>query len=416
MNSAGFVKNAALIKNANLMKNPITVALTLILFSSLIPTAFAQNVTGIDLQPVPNAVNIRWQAPAGITVDHYKIYYAKQSILENNGRYDGSEETIGNQTSLALMDLANRGFMSGDKIYVTVTAVDESGYENLSFGEEGRATVQIAGHMAASFVLEHAIADNQATIRLLFSSPVAEPEGLPSDHFEITDEDGNSVEVMHVTASDRVLVLHTTPMAVRKLHTVTVLATIKSQEDEAVDQSKNSAIFAARPSQEDTAPPPVIAPPPTQPQPEPAISPLPEPTPISEPIEDVTPPEDASNLTLEKELQSDGRYKVHARWRGSANTAGDLSAYHLYESSNEGDSFVGPTALLGTIISTTIANIPPGTFTLKVAAVDETGNESTGIMETIILPETGAATVLLSLGGAALFALQRNRRRLRARK
>lgn len=395
----------------------------------LIPTAFAQNVTGIDLQPAPNAVNIRWQAPAGMEADHYKVYYAKQSILENNGRYDGTEETIGNQTSLALMDLANRGFTNGNKIYVAVTAVDEDGVENLSFGEEGRTTVQILGsgpvHSAGSFVLEHAIADNEAIVRLLFSSPVAEPEGLPTDHFTITDEDGNSVEVMHVTVSDRVLVLHTTPMAVRKLHTVTVLETIKSQDGETVDQTKNSATFAARPSQEDTAPPPVIAPPPAQtepeviaPTPEPAISPLPEPTPapIPEPPEDTTPPEDASNLTLERELQSDGNYKVHARWRGSANTAGDLNAYHLYESSDEGDSFVGPTALLGTIVSTTIANIPPGTFTLRVSAVDETGNESAGIMETIILPETGAATLLLSAAGAALYSLQRNRRRLRVRK
>lgn len=415
-------------------KSIVRIATTLIAFGTMLPIAAQGSitVTGIQLLAAPNAMGVRWQAPTGGNIDHYKVYFAKESILENNGRFLGTEETIGNQTNIALLDLANRGFVAGDTMYVTITAVDTTGMEYRAFGEEKSATVivsegsssAIALHNAASFGVMNAIAEGESTIRLIFTAPVAVPEGHPAIHFTITGENGSVVSALSAIANGDALVLRTTPMAVRTRYTITALSTVKGADGTTVDPTKNSATFAARPSGEEEAIPTVPAPVsssssvgevPALPTPQPTTTqPIPLPTPVLAP--DTTPPEDAANLTLQRILQPDGNYTVKAEWTGSLNTARDLSSYHLYESPDRGYSFVGPTVLLGTVVSSTIANIPPGTFTLKLTAVDQTGNESNGIMETIILPQTGAATLLLSSAGAALVALRKNRKRARARK
>jgi len=416
-------------------KHLLRIAATFIAFTTMLPLAAAQGgivVTGIELQAAPNAMGIRWQAPTG-AVDRYKVYFSKESILENNGRYLGAEETIGNQTSMALLDLANRGFSAGDTAYVTITAIDATGMEYRAFGEEKSAAVIVTqglpsanvSHNAANLAVENAVAENESAIRLVFTAPVAALEGHPATHFAIAGEDGSAVSVLSAEIIGNALLLQTTPMVVRTRYTITTLGTVKGADGSSIDPANNSATFVARPSGEEengaTLPTPLptttTAPVPT-PESMPLPLPTPTPLPVTEPVPtpDTTPPEDAQKLTLQRIVQNDGNYTVKAEWGGSKNTAKDLAAYHLYESPDRGYSFVGPTVLLGTVMSSTIANIPPGTFTLKVTAVDQTGNESKGVMETIILPQTGAATLFLSGLGAAAIAARRTRKRVRVRR
>lgn len=415
---------------------------TMIAFGMLFPGAAAQEgmiVTGIELQAAPNAVGVRWQKPASGSPSRYKIYYAKESILQNNGRFLDAEETVNDQTSIALLDLQNRGFHAGDTMVVTVTAIDAEGNEHRAFGEEKSIAVILpAGettHAAASLALENAIAEGETTIRLVFTAPVATPEGHPSSHFTIEDESGNAIYVLGFLVEGNALLLRTSPMTVRSRYTVTVLPTVKGADGSPIDPSKNSASFVARPSGAESEVPVLPAsssasspataePTPLQPIEVPASSssaessvssvPMPEPQPI--PVPDTTPPEDATNLVLRRILQPDGKYTVKATWEKSIDTAKDLASYKLYESDDKGATFAGPTVILGTVVSSAIANIPPGTFTLKVTAIDGTGNESRGIMETIILPETGASTLLLSAAGAAVVSARRIRRRVRERR
>ena len=414
----------------------------IIAFGMLLPGAAAQGITvnGIELQAAPNAVGVRWQKPVGASVNRYKVYYAKESILENNGRFLDAEETLGDQTDIALLDLLNRGFVAGDTLYVTVTAIDAQGMEHRVFGEEKNIAVVLpegnTPHAAASIALENAVAEGETTIRLVFTAPVAVPEGHPSSHFTITGENGDVVYVLSLMAEGNALIIRTSPMNVRDRYTITALSTLKGADGTAVDPSKNSVSFVARPSGAETevsvpssssssssvaatvpAPEPVVQMPSntsSSSSPTPVQIPQPEPQPI--PVPDITPPEDATNLVLRRILQPDGNYTVKATWEESLDTAKDLASYKIYESDDEGKSFAGPTVLLGTVISSTIANIPPGTFTLKLTAADRTGNESHGIMETIILPETGAATLLLASLGAAAISARRTRKRVQARK
>ncbi|HLD07818.1 MAG TPA: hypothetical protein VJB60_02020 [Candidatus Peribacterales bacterium] len=404
---------------------------SVIAFGALLPAAVSQGgilVTGIELQAAPNAIGIRWQAPAGASIDHYKVYFAKASILENNGRFLGTEETIGNQTSIALLDLTNRGFTNTDKIYVTVTAIAMDGTEHRAFGEEKSTSViltQGATHAAADIAVSNAIAEDETTIRIVFTAPIAIPEGHPAMHISIVGEDGSSVSALSMAAMGNDLILRTTPMTVRTRYTVTIQSTVKGADGSAIDATKNTATVAARPSGEEVEIPTETIPIPELTTSSSSTSSVSSSStsssssvssPAPEPLPDTIPPEDASNLTLKRTLQTDGNYTVEATWKASRNTANDLASYKLYESIDRGRNFVGPTVVLGTVLSTKISNLAPGTFTLKITAADHTGNESQGIMETIILPQTGAATLLLSSLGAAVVSARRIRRGARGRR
>jgi hypothetical protein len=418
-------------------------------FLLVIPSAEAK-VTGITLQAAPNVISIEWQAPMGTQVSKYKVYYAHESILENNGRFDDAEETVGSETSLVLMDMKNRGFTGSETIFVTVTPIDANGQEHMNLAEEESTTVNIPGsptHSAPTVGLSHAISQTGDRVLLHFSGPVLVPETGDALFTITNDTTGEQVEVLSLNTIESDVLLTTAPLTARTRYTVQVSNAVSAADGTELDSGKLSAVFIARgdataPQAQPPAAPAEPAPAPLPPAPSavaPALpdeptgapSPMPEavpaaplppaplptppvssPTPGIVPPQDVTPPEDATQLTLEKVLQSDGNYTVRASWQESLNSAGDLASYHLYESKNRGIDYVGPAAIRSTVTSTTIANVPPGTLTLKITASDHTGNESEGVEEMIILPETGAAmALLLSAGGA--FTVARRRRKLR---
>ncbi len=348
-------------------------------------------ISGLALQAAPNALSVSWPSLSGVTVDHYLVSYAKQSILGNNGRFDDQEETIGNETSLVLLDLQNRGFSDGEMIFVTVSGVDAAGRMS-TVGEEQSMRVQIPGTGASSSQtpgsapgLTQAVAESATSVKLYFSTPVRLPADNPAAHFAITEETTtNPIGILSAVASGQDIILTTLPMTSRGRYSVAVSDAIVATDGLPLDQTRRTAVFVARGEE--------------------VVLDLP-------PLPDTTAPETPRNLTLRRVLQKNGLYTVHASWEESLNTEGDLAAYYLYESANRASTFVGPTALQATITSTTIADVPPGTLTLKVTAVDEIPNESAGIEETIILPETGAAlTLLLSLAGAGAMARRRKGR------
>jgi hypothetical protein len=147
----------------------------------------------------------------------------------------------------------------------------------------------------------------------------------------------------------------------------------------------------------DTVPPPPPLPPVVE-------QPSPLPLPPVVPRADTVPPEDPTGLMLAKSLSRDQRsYIVKMSWQPSANTTGDLQNYNLYESGDRGANFLGPVTVAATILSATLTDVPPGTLTVKVTAKDRSGNESKGVVKTILLPDTGPGLAfILSLLGAGL--------------
>ena len=382
-----------------------------------VPSALTQSgvgVSGILLESAPNAISVRWNPMSGMTVRHYSVSYAKQSITENNGRFDGQENTLGTETDLILLDLQNRGFIDGDTIFITVTAVDANGAMS-PLGEEKSIRVQVPGTSSATTGgivpstgapgLDYAIAQSLTQVTLHFSVPVTLPTENPAAHFSITEEVTTMpVGILSAVANGQDVLLTTLPMTPRGRYALAISDLITTSDGTPIDQSKRSTVFIARgdeaalpSSSSSSSVPPVV-------EPEVPVLELPPPP-------DTTSPEPPRGLTLRKVLQKDGNYTVHASWEESLNTEGDLALYHLYESDDRGLTFVGPTALAATIVSATIANVPPGTLTVQLTALDEVPNESESVEETIILPETGAALLLgISLLGAAVGAVGKKRK------
>ena len=122
------------------------------------------------------------------------------------------------------------------------------------------------------------------------------------------------------------------------------------------------------------------------------------------------PPEDATNLELTPMRLNDGRYNVIARWMGSADTKRTLDSYLLFTGQN-GNAYAFDSAVAKDLTSVQYSRVSPGTFAVKVAARDASGNQSQGIDRVITLPASGLGLfgILAASGAAAGQRLRRKR-------
>jgi len=126
---------------------------------------------------------------------------------------------------------------------------------------------------------------------------------------------------------------------------------------------------------------------------------------------DTTPPENITKLLLsfKKELE---KFVVMMSWTPSLNTAKDLVDQLLYMSMDKGKSYDTGKSLGAVVAKTEVANLDAGKeYAFKITTKDASGNESTGVVKSIRLPQTGPALGLLLLGslGAAKRLLKRKK-------
>ncbi len=113
-------------------------------------------------------------------------------------------------------------------------------------------------------------------------------------------------------------------------------------------------------------------------------------------LADLIAPEDITNLLA----SLSGDESVLLSWTASEDTAGDLAEYLIYQSF-DGTSFGDAVEVAMELTEYEADGLTPGeTYTFKVTAMDENGNESDGEMTTVTLPETGPG--LLVLGGLSM--------------
>lgn len=109
------------------------------LFALLSPVAVraeVAGVTGIEAVAVGNKVHVKWDAPrGGDPIASYRVYYSRESILENGGMYDDFEETQGPTTEYILRT------MPTGNLFVSVLAVNAAGEESPFFLEEAMVTL-----------------------------------------------------------------------------------------------------------------------------------------------------------------------------------------------------------------------------------------------------------------------------------
>lgn len=125
-------------------------------------------------------------------------------------------------------------------------------------------------------------------------------------------------------------------------------------------------------------------------------------------VKDVTPPEDVANFVA-KLLKEMG---VKFTWKGSKNSAGDLLEYVLYKSSDNGKTYGKVLSLSKTDTAYELPEVAAGTYWFKLAATDQTGNESAGKTVKVKVAETGpelGLVALLSLGLGRAFGRRKKK-------
>lgn len=128
-------------------------------------------------------------------------------------------------------------------------------------------------------------------------------------------------------------------------------------------------------------------------------------------LKDTTPPENITNLVLsyQKKLT---KFVVSLSWKASLNTAKDLADQILYQSLNRGKTYDTGKSLGASAIKTDVSDLDGGKeYTFKVTTKDTSGNESTGVIKSIRLPQTGMGIGLLLLG--SIYGARRLMRRKR---
>jgi len=127
-------------------------------------------------------------------------------------------------------------------------------------------------------------------------------------------------------------------------------------------------------------------------------------------LADVIPPEDVTAFLASVVNET----SVALTWTASVNSAGDLAKYLVYQSADGGISFGDAVTIASDLTGYDVDGLTPGaTYTFKVTAVDANGNESSGTLTTVTLPESGPELLILvplALGAAGL--LRRRKRGL----
>ncbi len=181
-------------------------------------------VTGITAAVQDGGVFVQWKTPAHPeTVKNYRVYFSRQSILQNGGRYDDFASTKGTETGLLLTD-----FPSSPRLYFSVLAVGQDGQESQFF--QGEASVSAgpqAGAMsssssAVSFFPPSATASSSSSSAgasdrtlslvsaqsvsgtgfiLTFSAPVKIPPAQADQAFAVTDGSGKLLSLQRLVVT-----------------------------------------------------------------------------------------------------------------------------------------------------------------------------------------------------------------------
>jgi hypothetical protein len=118
-------------------------------------------------------------------------------------------------------------------------------------------------------------------------------------------------------------------------------------------------------------------------------------------LSDLIPPENVTSFLAELSNES----TILLSWNHSEDSEGDLLEYFVYQSIDGGLSFGEAMEILaeelGDAPQYEVDGLTPGeTYTFKVTARDENGNESDGEMTTITLPESGPG--MMAMGALSL--------------
>lgn len=417
-------------------------------FTLLFLLAFAQpvfaatpppNVTSVRADYIGGALVVNWgavQDPAGI--DFYRIYFSRQSILQNQGDYDDVERTQGTATTYTF----ERAPFGGKKVFVSVMAVNKDGLESEAFEVESSAVLtsassgttsstptssatssatrssssksssvsnisssatQVSSQKSSSSIatlsssaeplqLMRVRAISSTGVLLEFSKPL-DATVPTADAFAIVDGSGSELMIKSVAFSGSTnLIVNTASQRPQVIYALGLTKTLKASDGATIPAPLPELTFFSFMMLPVTSSASSVQ--------------------SSAPMLDTTPPNPVQNLAISFEPKPDGTYDVMAFWQASASA--DLASY-LISTTKDGKIYSAENPLNIGETGATFRGLKPGTFGVRVIARDTTGNRSMAVERTIKLPElpkTGAGTLAILMAAGA-FAGQRLTKRKR---
>lgn len=128
-------------------------------------------------------------------------------------------------------------------------------------------------------------------------------------------------------------------------------------------------------------------------------------------VEDLTPPEDVTDFIASVKNAETGA--IALEWKASKNSAGDLADQMLYHGEGkDAEKFSAASSLGADATAAEVADLAGGKwYTFKVTAKDEIGNESSGAIAAIFLPETGPGMIAAGLTALIMGAYSRKKKK-----
>lgn len=342
------------------------------------------SVTGLKAEYKDNAISVSWNASEDLTVAYYRIYWSRQSILENGGRWEDFAATAGKEPAYQLRD-----FPQAPSLWIAVMAVTTYGEESPVFTEEVKVDLfggsssaaqssaqassveptssassessasSASSTMPTTFDLLSAQAVSATGVLLTFSMPISIKAADAPKAFTLIDASGSLLQARKITLKDNTMLIVTLPQRRDMQYIVSVSDVVKSPSGKSVSPGRSQLTFmghlngltaeSAQNQQQNVL------------------------------VQDV------ANLNIRAEQQLDGTYTVTATWL-PRDAVANIAAYQIQQTQDNAQTWSEAQTVPSNTTSIRVAGVRSGMFGFIVKVIGSNGLFSRGTYGSIELP------------------------------
>lgn len=344
------------------------------------------SVTGLNAEYKDNAISVSWNASEDLTVAYYRIYWSRQSILENGGRWEDFAATAGKEPAYQLRD-----FPQAPSLWIAVMAVTTYGEESSVFTEEVKVDLfggtassaqssvatsassastnssassassesSASSVMPTTFDLLSAQAVSATGVLLTFSMPISIQAADAPRAFTLIDASGSLLQARRITIKDNTMLIDTLPQRRDMQYIVSVSDVVKSPSGKSVSAARSQLTFLGHTNG--------LTPESAQNQQQAVLV------------------QDIANLNIRAEQQLDGTYTVTATWL-PRDAVANIAAYQIQQTQDNAQTWSESQTVPSNTTSIRVAGVRSGMFGVIVKVIGSNGLFSKGTYGSIELP------------------------------
>ncbi len=326
--------------------------------------AAPEAVTNLKAEKQAEAIHLTWDAPEDESdIAFYRVYFSRESILDNNGAYDDFAATSDKTTEFDLTD-----FPGGEALYIAILAVNSAGEEMDTFTEEVRVALSDSAPAPASSApsipaqpeqrLQQLVEVQRVSateLLLTFSAPVELDRAQAANALRVIDGSDKPLTLTRLAIDGVSVIVTTAPQAPNTTYTVRVdpVVTGKGTDGTVLTLDADHSTLTFTTGSEAVEQPA-----------EPEAKP------------DGTPPPDVDNFEVRGEEQLNGRYLIMAVW--DQPEADTVASYQVQQSLDGGRTYGAVQTLDASTRVIRLREVRPGTFALRIRTVGHNGIVSPG--------------------------------------